>query len=216
MEVMCRSGNRMRWQEMIGKRYGKLVVIKDAGRTENYARKLLCRCDCGNEVVVFASNLKRNHTTSCGCVKREIIKAGAHTVHGGCGSRLYNIWKGMRRRCQDTKAVNYERYGGRGISVCKEWDENYSNFREWSLKNGYDDDKSIDRIDNDKGYGPDNCKWSTVKEQANNRRSNHMLEVNGETHTIAEWSDITGLSQATILQRIRHGFDNEDVLLTQK
>lgn len=216
MEAIYRGGNKVKWEEMIGKRYGRLRVIQDAGRTEAYARKLLCRCDCGNEVIVFASNLRRGHTTSCGCIKHEIVKAGAHTVHGGCGSRLYSIWKGMRRRCQDIKAINYSRYGGRGIKVCKDWDESFSSFREWALKNGYSEDKSIDRIDNDKGYSPDNCRWSTVKEQANNRRSNHVLEMNGEIHTIAEWADITGIAQCTILQRIRHGFDTEDILSTHK
>lgn len=128
--------------------------------------------------------------------------------------RLYGVWKNMRQRCRDKNKEHYDRYGGRGISVCSEWND-YLIFREWAIKNGYKEGLTLDRIDTNGDYIPQNCRFVTWKEQQNNRTSNHKIYANGETHTIAEWSDITGISQRTIQSRIRYGWD-ESMAVTER
>lgn len=139
----------------------------------------------------------------------------ANTKHGYSDKeRLYAIWLRMRQRCNSPSDQKYSYYGGRGIRVCKEWNSDYSSFRSWALENGYSEGLTLDRIDNDGDYHPDNCRWATRKEQANNRRSNHVLTLNGETKTLSEWMDATGINSLTILRRIRSGWSVEDALTT--
>lgn len=149
-------------------------------------------------------------TQSCGCKKAESL-ASLHernAVHGGYSQntdaatkRLFGIWVGMIRRCENPKHKDYHHYGERGISVCDEW-HFFENFKEWSINNGYGENLSIDRIDVNLGYSPSNCRWATRKMQGNNKRNNRLLTFNGETHTATEWSKITGIRYETILHRI--------------
>ena len=128
--------------------------------------------------------------------------------------RLYNIWSHMCERCNNPNFVYFENYGGRGIAVCDEWLGNYEAFRSWALSNGYNDRLTLDRIDNDGDYTPENCRWVTTKEQANNRRSNRMLSYNGETHNIETWCKIAGLSRHIVDGRLRRGWTVEKTLNT--
>lgn len=153
--------------------------------------RLKCLCDCGNEVEDLASKIKNGKKLSCGCTKEK-----------NTGTRLYRIWKGMKTRCYNLNAFKYDRYGGRGITVCDEWKNNFLNFKQWAYKNGYRDDLTIDRINNDGNYEPLNCRWVTMKEQSNNRENNYIIVYNGESHTLAEWSKKTGIKVITLWDRI--------------
>lgn len=132
--------------------------------------------------------------------------------HGKRNTRLYRIWLQMKNRCYNENTERYSDYGGRGISVCDEWKNNFQTFYDWSMSNGYDEHLTIDRIDNDGNYSPENCRWSTVQEQVRNTRSNVLLTLNGETHCVAEWSEITGIKETTIRSRIRYGWNTERIL----
>lgn len=195
-----------------GLRFGKLTVI---GKSATNKSKQLCRCDCGAKTEVFTSNLTRGHTRSCGCLKTEIIKAGAHTIHGKRHTRLYEIWRSMRRRCRDKNGTRAGSYALKGVQVCKEW-EDFSAFEAWALSNGYDSTLSIDRIDNGGDYCPENCRWATARQQANNRSRNRYLELKGERKTVSEWAEATGLPQSVIAARIRNGWDIERALTQEK
>lgn len=117
-------------------------------------------------------------------------------------NRLYRIWADMKRRCKNSDRPNYKNYGGKGIRVCQEWENSFDSFREWALNNGYSDDLSIDRIDNDGNYEPSNCHWATAKEQANNKRNNFLISYKGETRTLAQWCEVFGLERNVVAMRI--------------
>lgn len=138
-------------------------------------------------------------------------------VHGDANnkkgrSRLYVIWCHMIERCHTPTSDRYDDYGGRGIKVCDEWRDNYLAFKKWALSNGYNSKLTIDRVDNEGDYTPENCKWSTVKEQCNNRRSNHLLTYKGETKTITQWAETIGMNADTLKYRIYLGWSVEDAI----
>lgn len=200
--------------DLSGQRFGRLTVIK---RGEEYTDsngshrfKYLCLCDCGNYITVRPCHLKSGATRSCGCLHKEsAAKQGiANTRHGGNRrnapyeeKRLYAIWSGMRQRCENPNCTKYPNWGGRGIAVCDEWHD-FAKFQDWAVSNGYDKELSIDRIDVNGNYQPDNCRWVTSVVQMNNQRANRRIEVSGETRTIAEWSRLVGIKQGTIASRI--------------
>lgn len=186
-------------EDLTGQRFGRLTVIERA-ETTNVSTKWKCRCDCGNECTVIAQNLKRGHTVSCGCYRTE-VRPTQRYEHGYHHTRIYSVYGKIKDRCYNPKNPSYHRYGGRGITMCDEWLNNPKAFCEWAYNNGYKEDAAygectIDRNDNNKGYSPDNCRIVNEKIQANNRRSNLLIEHNGETKTLAEWRDYFGMTQS--------------------
>ncbi len=206
-------------ENLKGKRFGMLKVLE---RSNNHGNQTYwkCQCECGNIIEVKASRLKQGEKTNCGCVARKIgyYKSGIpkNKTHGMSNTRLYRIYKKMYRRCYCPKTKYYENYGGRGIYICSEWldDHGFENFYKWAINNGYSDDLSIDRIDNDREYSPDNCRWATKKEQANNTRSTVFLTYKGEKKPASEWSKITGIPQDTLTTRKRNGWTDEECIKT--
>ena len=205
--------------DLTDQRFGRLTVIE---RDENYvspsgrrAAHWICECDCGTRITIIGAALREGVTRSCGCLAREESRKRViqqFTTHGKRHTRLYEIWKAMKSRCNNPNSSNYKYYGGRGIKVCDEWMNDFQKFWDWAMANGYRDDLSIDRIDNDKGYSPDNCRWDTAKRQRNNRRNNRVFTVDGETKTLAEWCEIYEKSYCTSSARLRRGWTIEEAL----
>lgn len=197
-----------------GDRFGRLTVIE---RSEDHVSKsgkryamYLCRCDCGKEKSIDKVNLVSGKTMSCGCLRNERV-TDAISTHGDANSRLYNVWCAMKRRCYNKSTKEFSLYGGRGIDVCDEWRNSYEAFRDWALQNGYRYDAArgectLDRIDCNGGYRPDNCRWVDTRTQMNNVRYNHYETYNGETHTISEWGRILNIDPQKIRNRMRYGW----------
>ena len=169
----------------------------------------MCECECGNECIVTGENLRNGTTKSCGCLADESRKT-CRLDHGMSHSVIYNTWCNMKQRCYNPNNAKYKNYGARGITVCDEWVSDFNSFYNWSINNGWEDGLTIDRINNDKGYSPDNCRWTDLITQANNRSHNAYIDCNGEVHTISEWCNILGIkNKSTVYLRHSQGIDGE-------
>lgn len=200
-------------KDITGKRFGRLVAIEPVGRDNRGYVLWRCKCDCGNEKLASLKSLGHG-TSSCGCYARE-KSAERCEKHGMSRSRLYNVHRTMLGRCNNPNAHQYENYGGRGIKVCDEWHD-FKKFAEWALANGYREGKrgecTLDRIDPNGNYEPNNCRWVTMKTQERNRRNNNLVTYNGETHCISEWAEIVGLKCVTLRHRLKAGWSVEKAL----
>lgn len=190
-----------------GKVYGRWTLVK---RVEDRHRRVhyLCRCECGTEKVIQLLSLVRGASSSCGCYNSEV--ASARATHGMSRTRIYSTWKGMLERCYNEKSQSYYLYGGRGIKVCNRWRNDVTAFL--ADMGEPPEDTSLDRIDNNGDYTPENCRWATIDVQCNNTRRNVYLTHDGETKTIAEWARHKGMGKNSLLSRLRLGWSVEDAL----
>lgn len=196
----------MKAENLIGKKFGKLTVVERAPNNKQGKAMWKCVCDCGKEKKkpVTGHELKVGIVRSCGCIKSESLK-GINKKHGMTGTRLWHIWQGMKERCK--RNPNYE-----NVKICDEW-KSFEPFYKWAVESGYSDDLTIDRINTSGNYEPINCRWVSFKVQENNRKNNLRITINGETHTAAEWGDITGINSATIRFRYNAGWPESDLLM---
>lgn len=199
-------------KDITGKKYGRLTVVRPAFKDGRGEWHWECLCDCGNYKTVTGNKLRSGNTQSCGCLQKESRGTGRITHHM-TNSRIYTIWLNMKARCFNPKAASYPNYGARGITVCDEWRNSFEEFHRWAEDSGYSDGLSLERKDVNGNYEPSNCSWITPYEQHLNRTDSHKLSAFGETHTIQEWAEKTGLKYDTIERRVnQYGWSIEDAL----
>ena len=191
---------------LVGQQFHRLTIIGE-GERRSGRRTLMCRCLCGTISHVHRYALVSGGTKSCGCLDLE-----NHRKHGMWNTKEYRIWSRMKERCNSANCSTYKYYGGRGIKVCERWsgDDGFENF--YTDMGAIPKGKSIDRINNNGDYSPENCRWATIVEQNNNRRYNRILEFRGESKTLAQWSGITGIKPSAIRERLRRGWSVEQAL----
>lgn len=195
-----------------GQQFGRLTVIgldhqeeyKRKDREKEYLYFYKFQCDCGNVCILNKKSVVRGQTQSCGCLQKEVTKERM-TTHGKTKTKLFGIWQGIRMRCLVPKTKFYPSYGGRGITICDEWKDNFQTFYDWSIKNGYEENQklSIDRIDNNKGYSPENCRWVTQLIQSRNTRQNVNITYNGKTQCISAWAEELGIREGLLRDRVQ-------------
>ena len=200
--------------EAIGKKINKLTVIS----LRKHGRRVyaICKCDCGNTKEICLSNILSGKQKSCGCLVKHNLENGlCHLQHGLSKHPLHNVWDKIKGRCYNKKDHAYKNYGARGIIMCNEWKNSFKCFYDWAVKNGYKKGLSIDRIDNDGNYCPENCRWATAKEQANNRRSNILVTYNHKTQSLLKWSEEKNIPYRTLRARIKvYNWDTKKALET--
>ena len=187
--------------DITGQQFGRLTAIKQVGYNNNNGAKWLCKCVCGNTIVTYSSALRRGVSKSCGCLNQELRLS--RKKHGMHKTKLYSAWSHMKQRCFNPKCKSYENYGGRGITVCKEWTDSFEAFRDWAFDNGYSEELTLDRIDNNGNYTPDNCRWASMAVQERNKRNNHYVTFNGEMMTMSECARKAGVSRNSLNHRIQ-------------
>ena len=203
--------------EMVGKRFGRWTVLAEADKNKSGHYMWLCRCDCGTETAVNGSNLRRGLSSNCGCKRIEIatkLLTERNRTHGMTKTRLYNTYRAILKRCNNPRCAAYRYYGGRGIT---NHFESFEIFADWSFSNGYSEGLTIDRIDNDKGYSPQNCRWATPFEQSRNTRRNKFItnKLTGEKLCYADWSYRLGGDRHLVSQRVNNwGWDEQKAITT--
>lgn len=211
----------IRRENLTGQKFGRLTAIcfvrADKQKTGSTKSLWRWKCDCGNEIEVYAERVKSGNTKSCGCYEKEIASKISKT-HGMSKTRIYHIYIGMKNRCNNQNTKIYKNYGGRGINICNEWnsESGFENFYSWSIKNGYSDELTIDRIDNNGDYCPENCRWTTNKEQQRNKRNNTIIVYENKSYVLSELAEKTGINGTTLQSRIKSGMSIEEAVNYKK
>jgi hypothetical protein len=201
-------------KDLTNERFGKLIAIEFVGYDKRRNALWRCRCDCGNEIIAPCKKLNEGMKKSCGCLGNGIHPRTSKIKRNGIYARLHRIWSGMKRRCYSKNTINYASYGGKDITLCEEWRHNFTSFCEWAMANGYNDSLSIDRIDSNGNYCPENCQWATRQEQSANRKSVVLIEYNGEKMTSADWSKKIGGNSGLVGRRLKIGWSIERAITT--
>lgn len=209
-------------KNLVGQKFGKLLVINPTDK-RNSKREVIweCKCDCGNKTFANTYSLTSGHTKSCGCsINHESLsaagkKGGGIVKHNLSKTRIYKTYTDMIHRCHNPNNPEFKNYGSRGIKVCDEWldkENGVMSFYNWAINNGYKENLSIDRIDVNGNYCPENCRWATNKEQQNNKRNNCFLEYNGKILTIAQWSEILNIKASYIYKKNRQNWNLDKII----
>lgn len=212
----CRFCSLCSKESLVGKRFGRLTVIQEIKE----GRKIvfcLCLCDCGKIKKVRVASIKSGQTKSCGCLvveKAKEIQSRCFYKHGLTKTRIHKIWTQIKQRCFNKKAPFYKNYGGRGICMYAEWKNNFLLFYDWALKNGYQDNLTIDRIDVNGNYEPSNCRWITMLEQTKNTRKSVFIIYKGERKIASDWAKTIGVDRNILYRRKRMGWSDKDIIET--
>jgi len=195
--------------DITGKRVGKLVVIKKiAEGHRGCPQRWLCKCDCGKEKIISKGPLLKGNIKSCGCERKRITKENM-TKHGKRQTNLYMRWLSMKGRCLNPKNKKFKNYGERGINVCDSWKNDFMSFYDWAVRSGYKKSLSLERIDVNGNYCPENCKWIPMKEQALNKTTTVYLDVFGKKMTIRDAATFFGIKEKTLRNRHKRGWSDE-------
>lgn len=207
-----------------GDRFGRLTVVqldhtrkyidpKGKNRTIEY---YLCICDCGRPHISQKNELRNGGCKSCGCWQQEcrLNKDIKNKKHGMSDTKIFKRWHHIKERCNNPHNKAYKYYGGRGIKMCDEWNTNFINFYDWSINNGYQDNLTIDRIDVNGDYCPENCRWTTIKEQNTNKTNNIWVEINGKKDLITNWCKIYNINRSAVYKRIKRGWNIQQAITT--
>lgn len=186
--------------DLIGQKFTRLTVSERIGSDSRGRSIWLCMCDCGNKVVARSDSLKSGATKSCGCYHRDNVSKFT-SKHGKSKTKLYGVWGSMKDRCRNRNHKRFLDYGGRGISVCEDWQQDYESFYSWAMAAGYTAGMTLDRIDVNAGYCPSNCRWISNDEQQKNKRNNRSILFDGYQYTISELALKLGVSRSTILRK---------------
>lgn len=204
-----------KYKDISNQKFGYLLAIKRINRV-GHNTLWLFKCDCGKEVILPLNYVTSGDTKSCGCYRKKVAekRGKSSSKHNMVNSRLYTIWSGMKQRCYNKKKNNYMYYGDKGITVCKEWKDDFINFYNWAITNGYKDTLTIDRIDLKGDYEPKNCRWATIKEQNNNTSKNHWIEYNEERLTMSQFSEKYKIPYQVLKNRIRYKWSIDRIINT--
>lgn len=198
--------------DITGKVFGRLTVLKFSHRDNHRNSYWLCQCSCGKQLTVLKSNLTGGKTLSCGCFRSEQNSLNNQLCKDKERVCLYQKWANMKKRCYDSKNPGYKNYGGRGIKICDEWKDNFDLFLNWAKNNGYKLGLTIDRINVNGNYEPGNCRFISIKEQANNKTTNRIINCNGITKTLAEWAEFFKVDSHFIRNKVKKGLTFEKVI----
>jgi hypothetical protein len=198
-----------KFKDLTGLKFGRLTAVKRAADCGHHTR-WECECECGNKTISHTTSLTSGRSKSCGCLNHETI-INKITKHGGRHDKLYGHWCGMKKRCYNPKYEHYDRYGGRGITICDEWLNNYGSFKEWAECTGHKEGLTIDRIDNNGNYEPQNCRWVNQKEQVRNRSTTIYIEYDGKKKPLKEWCELLKINYKLAHARYKRGLNPEQI-----